>query len=144
MEIPARNARRAGYRKRTDHPVSLRRLINPKGMTMRLTYSTSSILKLIVFVLAALTVANGFNQTDVLILANTKVSLQLLSPISTAASKKGDKFSCKVLTPIEFAGAVVEGHVRSVKRSGKADKESKIDLAFDRVTLADGRTATFS
>ena len=111
---------------------------------MRLTYSPSSILKLVVFVLASLTVANGFNQMDVLIPANTKVSLQLLSPISTATSKKEDKFSCKVLTPIEFAGAVVEGHVRSVKRSGKADKESKLDLAFDRVTLTDGRTATFS
>jgi outer membrane lipoprotein SlyB len=45
---------------------------------------------------------------------------------------------------MEFAGAVVEGHVRSVKRSGKADKDSKIDLAFDRVTLSDGRTANFS
>lgn len=111
---------------------------------MRLTYSTSSILKLVVFVLASLTVANGFNQTDVLIPANTKASLQLLSPISTATSKKGDQFSCKVLTPIELAGAVVEGHVRSVKRSGKADKESKLDLAFDRVTLTDGRTGTFS
>jgi hypothetical protein len=111
---------------------------------MKLTYSTSRILKLMVFVLTSLTVANGFNQTDVLIPANTKVSLQLLSPISTAASKKGDKFSCKVLTPIEFAGAVVEGHVRSVKRSGKADKESKLDLAFDRITLNDGRTGNFS
>jgi outer membrane lipoprotein SlyB len=72
------------------------------------------------------------------------VSLQLLSPVSTTSSKKGDKFNCKILTPAEFAGAVVEGHVRSVKRSGKADKDSKIDLAFDRVTLTDGRTANFS
>jgi hypothetical protein len=111
---------------------------------MRFTYSTSSILKLIVFVLAAFTVVDGFNQSEVLIPANTKVSLQLLSPISTGASKKGDKFSCKVLTPMEFAGAVVEGHVRSVKRSGKADKESKLDLAFDTVTLTDGRTGNFS
>jgi len=110
---------------------------------MKLTYSIS-FLKLVVFVLASLTVANGFNQTDVLIPANTKVSLQLLSPISTATSKKGDKFSCKVLTPMEFAGAVVEGHVRSVKRSGKADKESKLDLAFDRITMTEGRTGNFS
>jgi hypothetical protein len=79
-----------------------------------------------------------------LIPPKTKVSLQLLSSISTATSKQGDKFSCKIVTPAEFAGAIVEGHVRSAKRSGKADKESKIDLAFDRITLPDGRTSNFT
>lgn len=110
---------------------------------MRPTYS-AMILKLVLFVLVSFTVANGFDQPELLIPANTKLSLQLLSPVSTATSKKGDKFSCKILTPAEFAGAIAEGHVRSVKRSGKADKESKIDLAFDRVTLVDGRTANFT
>lgn len=110
---------------------------------MRPTYS-AMILKLVLFVLVSFTVTNGFDHPELLIPANTKLSLQLLSPVSTATSKKGDKFSCKILTPAEFAGAIAEGHVRSVKRSGKADKESKIDLAFDRVTLVDGRTANFS
>jgi hypothetical protein len=76
--------------------------------------------------------------------AGTKVSLQLLSSISTATSRKGDKFSCKVLTPAEYAGAIVEGHIRELKRSGKADKDSKIDLAFDRITLPDARAEDFS
>lgn len=75
---------------------------------------------------------------------NTKLSLELLSPISTATSKKGDKFSCRVLTPAEYAGAIAEGHVRSLKRSGKANKESKIDLAFDRITLPNGRSEDFA
>jgi hypothetical protein len=108
------------------------------------TYDVQTILKVVVFLAASFVVANGSQQPELLIPAKTKVSLQLLSPVSTATSKKGDKFNCKVLTPVEFAGAIVEGHVRSVKRSGKADKESKIDLAFDRVTLADGRSANFS
>lgn len=71
----------------------------------------------------------------------TKLSLELLSAISTSKSQKGDKFTCKVLTPAEYAGATVEGHIRSLKRSGKVDKQSHIDLAFDKITLADGRTA---
>src|SRR5688572_5885702 len=104
---------------------------------MKPTYATQTILKLVVLLFGSFTVANGFNQSEFLIPAQTKLSLQLLSPVSTATSKTGDKFNCKVLTPVEFAGAVVEGHVRSVKRSGKTDKESKIDLAFDRVTLID-------
>jgi outer membrane lipoprotein SlyB len=75
---------------------------------------------------------------------DTKMSLQLLSPISTSTSKKGDKFSCKVLAPIEYSGTIVEGHIRDLKRSGKVDKESKIDLAFDSITAADGQSAKFS
>jgi hypothetical protein len=76
--------------------------------------------------------------------ADTKLSLQLLSPISTATNKKGDTFSCKVVTPMQYAGAIVEGHIRGVKRSGKAGKESKIDLAFDKITMPNGLTAEFA
>jgi len=75
---------------------------------------------------------------------DTKLSLQLLSPISTATNKKGDKFSCKVITPMQYAGAIVEGHIRSLKRSGKAGKESKIDLAFDKITMPNGLSAEFA
>jgi hypothetical protein len=75
---------------------------------------------------------------------DTKMSLQLLSPINTSTSKKGDKFSCKVVAPVEYSGAIVEGHIRDLKRSGKVDKESKIDLAFDSITAADGRSAKYS
>lgn len=82
-------------------------------------------------------------EPDLPVAPNTKLSLELLSPISTATSKKDDKFSCKVLTPAEYAGAIAEGHIRSVKRSGKANKESKIDLAFDRITLSNGRSEEF-
>lgn len=76
--------------------------------------------------------------------ADKKVSLELLSPLSTANSKKGDKFSCKVLTPMEYAGAIVEGHIRSLKRSGKANKDSKMDLAFDKITMPDGLAGEFN
>ena len=83
-------------------------------------------------------------QVELLIPANTKVSIELLSPISTQTGRKGDKFSCKVITPAEFAGAIVEGHIRDAKRSGKANKESKLDLAFDRIVTVDGRIADFN
>jgi hypothetical protein len=88
--------------------------------------------------------ARATDNPEMLVPPDTKLSLQLLSPISTASNEKGDKFSCKVLTPAEYAGAIAEGHIRNLKRSGKANKESKIDLAFDRVTLADGRSSDFS
>jgi len=81
---------------------------------------------------------------EMLVPADTKLSMQLMSPISTATNKKGDKFNCKVLTPAEYAGAIAEGYIRNLKHSGKANKESKIDLAFERIVLPDGRTSDFS
>ena len=107
------------------------------------TYSIQILLPVVLLLMSS-DVVQAMHDGEPVIPAKTKMSLQLLSPIGTETSQKGDKFSCKVLTPAEYAGVIVEGHVRSVKRSGKADKESKIDLAFDRITMADGSTATFS
>ena len=70
--------------------------------------------------------------------------LELLSPVSTATNQKGDSFSCKVLKPDEFAGAIVSGHIRKLKRSGKANKKSEIDLGFDSITLPNGRSGGFN
>ena len=86
----------------------------------------------------------GSAQLETMIPANTRVSVELLSPISTQTAQKGDRFSCKVLTPAEFAGAVIEGHIRSVKRSGKANKDSKLDLAFDRMITTEGKIGDFN
>ncbi|HWP54015.1 MAG TPA: hypothetical protein VN476_07745 [Pyrinomonadaceae bacterium] len=85
----------------------------------------------------------AFDGQELPVPTDYKLSLELLSPLSTATSKKGDKFSCKVLTPVEYAGAVADGYIRNVKRSGKANKDSKIDLAFEKITLPDGRSANF-
>jgi hypothetical protein len=88
--------------------------------------------------------ANGVDEPQLPIQPNTKLSVQLLSTLSTATNKKGDKFSCKILTPAEYSGAIIEGHVRSLKRSGKANKKSSIDLAFEKITVPDGRSMEFS
>jgi hypothetical protein len=101
-------------------------------------------LLIVLILIGLLSISAAAQETELLIPANTKVSVQLLSPISTATAKAKDKFTCRVLTPAEYAGAVIEGHIRSAKRSGKANKESKIELDFDRISLADGRLANFS
>jgi hypothetical protein len=81
---------------------------------------------------------------QVLVPKDTTFALELLSPISTKTNKKGDKFECKVLSPVEYAGAVVSGHLRKVKNSGKANGKSEMDMAFDTITLSDGRVAGFN
>src|ERR1044072_3538933 len=76
--------------------------------------------------------------------ADTKFSVELLSPISTQSNKKGDEFTCKVLAPSEFADALITGIVVRIKAAGKTTKKSEITLAFDRITLPDGRSGVFS
>jgi hypothetical protein len=91
--------------------------------------------------------AQAFGKDDsdeVLVPKDTTFALELLSPISTKTNKKGDKFECKVLSPVQYAGAIVSGHLRKVKNSGKANGKSEIDMAFDTITLADGRVASFN
>jgi hypothetical protein len=114
-------------------------IITPGDTTMKriLTYSLAVLL--CTFTLKSLTL--GFDGAVLPIPAGTKVSMELLSPISTSTSKKGDKFSCRILTPAEYVGAIAEGHIQELKRSGKADKDSKINLEFDSVTLPNGRRA---
>ncbi len=88
---------------------------------------------------------NGQETRDeILVSKNVSFSLELLSPLSTATNQKGDKFSCKVLSPVEYTGAIVGGYIRKAKRSGKAKGKSEMDLGFETISLMDGRTGTFN
>ncbi len=116
---------------------------NNGGLQMKISRHTLMIFTLFVALLSP-SLVYGVDGPVLPIPSNLKLSVELLSPLSTATNKKGDKFSCKILTPAEYAGAIVEGHIRNLKRSGKANKDSNIDLAFEKVTLSDGRGADFS
>jgi hypothetical protein len=68
----------------------------------------------------------------------------LNNDLSTAQSREGDAFTMTVREPAHFAGAKLEGHVASITRGGRVSGRSDITLAFDRITLADGRSAAFN
>lgn len=70
--------------------------------------------------------------------------LELLSPISTATNKKGDSFSCRVIDAGFYKDAIVSGFIRKLKRSGKANGRAEIDLAFESITIPDGRSGGFN
>ena len=73
---------------------------------------------------------------------NTILALELLTPVSTDASQRGDRIQAKVLEPVEFAGYMVEGRVAQVKRPGKVKGIAELQLAFDQIRSTDNRTAT--
>jgi hypothetical protein len=73
---------------------------------------------------------------------NTILALELLTPLSTDASQRGDRIQAKVIEPVEYAGYTVEGRVAQVRRPGKVKGVAELQLAFDQIRSPDNRTAT--
>lgn len=72
---------------------------------------------------------------------NTVLSLELLTPLSTDATQRGDRFQARVVEPAQYAGALVEGRVSQVKRAGKVKGVAELQLTFDKIRSQDNRTA---
>jgi hypothetical protein len=73
---------------------------------------------------------------------NTILALELLTPVSTDASQRGDRIQARVFEPSQYAGYVVEGRVAQVKRPGKVKGVAELQLAFDQIRSPDNRAAT--
>ena len=85
------------------------------------------------------------NVSGVLIIpSDTIMQVELLSNLSTEASQKGDRFSVRVLEPKEYEGATIEAQVTSVRRPGRAKGTAELQLSFEEIRLADGRSARMS
>ena len=61
--------------------------------------------------------------------------------LSTAQSQEGDPFTLTVRTPGQYEGAVIEGSVSRVERSGPFSGRAQLTLDFWQIRLRDGRTA---
>ncbi len=77
------------------------------------------------------------------ILPDTTVRLRLETQISTKTNQDGDKFTAFLVEPKEFEGAIIEGHIGKVKRSGKLTGQTELALEFDSINFKDGTTAAF-
>jgi hypothetical protein len=72
----------------------------------------------------------------------TNLKVRLEDTLSSKDSRTGDKFTATVLDPVRFNEATLRGHIRSIVKSGKIKGRTTMNLAFDSITLADGRTGT--
>ena len=77
-----------------------------------------------------------------LVPVGTNLKVRLEDTLSSKDSRAGDKFTATVLDPVRFNEATVRGHIRSIVKSGKIKGRTTMNLAFDSITLADGRTGT--
>ncbi|MBS1797647.1 MAG: hypothetical protein JSS81_27745 [Acidobacteria bacterium] len=74
----------------------------------------------------------------------TIVSGILENDLTTKISQNNDRFRLTVQSPNEYRGAVIEGYVSNVNRSGKVTGSSKLTFNFEKITLRDGRTYEFA
>jgi hypothetical protein len=74
--------------------------------------------------------------------ANTEMRIELLTNLSTDASQKGDRFQARVIEPTQYEGAMIEGVVSRVKRSGRVRGSSELQLSFEQISL-NGRWSNF-
>ncbi len=74
---------------------------------------------------------------------DTTVRLRLETQLSTKTNQDGDKFTAYLVEPKEFEGAIIEGHIGKIKRSGKLTGQTELALEFDSITFKDGTTSEF-
>lgn len=72
---------------------------------------------------------------------NTVLAIELLNPVSTDVSQRGDPFKARVVEPAQYAGFIIDGRVAEVKRPGKVKGVAHLQLAFDQIRSPDNRTA---
>ena len=69
---------------------------------------------------------------------------ELNDPLSTKTSKNGDRFTLTVTEPSQYAGAILNGYISNLKRSGKITGRSELTFNFDTIRLKNGRTYKFA
>lgn len=79
------------------------------------------------------TVPNGVSITGI-----------LDNELNTKVSQNNDRFRLTVQSPDEFRGAVIEGYVSGLSRSGTVSGDPKMTLNFEKITLRDGTTFDFA
>ena len=72
---------------------------------------------------------------------DTVMRVELLTNLSTEASQIGDRFQARVLEPVEYENAMIDGRVTRVKRPGKLKGTAELQLSFDQIRLPDNRWA---
>jgi hypothetical protein len=72
---------------------------------------------------------------------NTILALELLTPVSTDASQRGDRIEARVIEPAQYANYIVEGRISQVKRPGKVKGVAELQLSFDQIRSTDNRSA---
>lgn len=74
--------------------------------------------------------------------AGTQMRIRLNDTLSSKDSRVGDKFTATVVNPSRYEEARINGHIRSIRKSGRVEGRTTMSLAFDTIHLREGRSGT--
>lgn len=89
-------------------------------------------------------VATFDNGPVIVIPSETELILELQDDLNTDSSREGQKFTARVISPAEIAGATIEGRVARLQKPGKVKRRSEMLLSFDRIVLNENRWSNFN
>ncbi len=87
---------------------------------------------------------NNNRTGDFIIADGVIVTAKLLDNVSTKVSQDGDRFRLRIETPSEYRGAIIEGTISGINRSGKVSGNSKLTFNFERIRLVNGQNYDFA
>jgi len=73
--------------------------------------------------------------------SGTHMKIRLDDTVDAKEARRGDKFKATVLTPRKYEEARIDGHLQSVKQSGKFKGRTAVTLVFDRIHYRNGTVA---
>ena len=74
----------------------------------------------------------------------TEMRIRLNDSLSSNDSRVGDKFTATVVSPGEFEGATISGHISDLKKSGSLKGQTRMRLKFDRIRFSNQSTSRLS
>lgn len=86
----------------------------------------------------------GTGGGDYIIPNGTMLVALLDNEVNTGVSQNNDRFKMIIQSPNEFRGAVLEGYLSGVGRSGQISGRSNVTFNFDRITLRNGQSYAFA
>lgn len=86
----------------------------------------------------------SYSDNVIVIAKDTEIVLQLEKDLSTENTRAGERFTARVMSPMELDGAIVEGHIEKVLAPGRIKRRSELQLSFDRIVLNDNRWSNFN
>jgi hypothetical protein len=90
---------------------------------------------------------NGtYSQSDTFIIPNgTQLIAVLNTDLNTKTAQVGDRFTMEVRSPNQYNGAIIEGRVAEVQRSGRVTGRAQMNLEFDTIRMRnENRTYRFA
>jgi len=86
----------------------------------------------------------SYGNASFLIPRDTELIVELQDSLNTEQSREGEKFTARVVSPSELAGATLEGRVSKILKPGRIKRRSELSLSFDRIILPDNRWSNFN